>query len=166
MSKSKSNEKLAIWIPKDLNSASQTMDIAKTMMRDFGVTQINNDTYNNNFNEYYDQHIRHNETENLTFCSKNRTGINVKYLIDNANKNQSTFKKVHSKAEAKEKRIVAQAINKIVTLKEEVKDLKSEISQINGVKIRIDTVYIHDTIQIKEKKNFWGKTKVDTTNNE
>ena len=84
-------------------------------------------------------------------------------LIDNAKQNQSTFKKIHSKAEAKEKRIVAQAINKIVTLKEEVKDLKSEIS---GMKIRIDTVYIHDTIQIKEKKNFWGKTKVDTTNNE
>ena len=84
-------------------------------------------------------------------------------LIDNANQNQSTFKKVHSKAEAKEKRIVAQAINKIVTLKEEVKDLKSEISEM---KVRIDTVYIHDTIQIKEKKNFWGKTKVDTTNNE
>ena len=84
-------------------------------------------------------------------------------LIDNAKQNQSTFKKVHSKAEAKEKRIVAQAINKIVTLKEEVKDLKSEIS---GMKIRIDTVYIHDTIQIKEKKNFWGKTKVDTTNND
>lgn len=84
-------------------------------------------------------------------------------LIDNANQNQSTFKKVHLKAEAKEKRIVAQAINKIVTLKEEVKDLKSEIS---GMKVRIDTVYIHDTIQIKEKKNFWGKTKVDTTNNE
>ena len=84
-------------------------------------------------------------------------------LIDNAKQNQSTFKKVHSKAEAKEKRIVAQAINKIVTLKEEVKDLKSEIS---GMKVRIDTVYIHDTIQIKEKKNFWGKTKVDTTNNE
>ena len=84
-------------------------------------------------------------------------------LIDNANQNQSTFKKVHSKAEAKEKRIVAQAITKIVTLKAEVKDLKSEIS---GMKVRIDTVYIHDTIQIKEKKNFWGKTKVDTTNND
>ena len=84
-------------------------------------------------------------------------------LIDNAKQNQSTFKKVHSKAEAKEKRIVAQAINKIVTLKEEVKDLKSEISEM---KVRIDTIYIHDTIQIKEKKNFWGKTKVDTTNNE
>ena len=84
-------------------------------------------------------------------------------LIDNAKQNQSTFKKVHSKAEAKEKKIVSQTINKIVTLKEEVKDLKSEIS---GIKVRIDTIYIHDTIQIKEKKSFWGKTKVDTTNNE
>jgi hypothetical protein len=84
-------------------------------------------------------------------------------LIDNAKQNQSTFNKVHSKAEAKEKRLVAQTINKIVTLKEEVKDLKSEISEM---KVRIDTIYIHDTIQIKEKKNFWGKTKVDTTNNE
>ena len=83
---SKSNEKLAIWIPTDLNPASQTMDIANKMINDFGVTQINNDTYNNNFNEYYDQHIRHNETENLTFCSKNRTGINVQYLVNNANK--------------------------------------------------------------------------------
>lgn len=84
-------------------------------------------------------------------------------LIDNAKQNQSTFNKVHSKAEAKEKRLVAQTINKIVTLKEEVKDLKSEISEM---KVRVDTIYIHDTIQIKEKKNFWGKTKVDTTNNE
>ncbi len=84
-------------------------------------------------------------------------------LIDNAKQNQSTFKKVHSKAEAKEKIIVSQTITKIVTLKAEVKDLKSEISEM---KIRIDTVYIHDTIQIKEKKNFWGKTKVDTTNND
>jgi hypothetical protein len=84
-------------------------------------------------------------------------------LIEGAKKNQSIFGKVHSKAEAKEKKIVAQAITKIVTLKEEVKDLKTEISDM---KIRIDTVYIHDTIQIKEKKNFWGKTKVDTTNKE
>ena len=30
--------------------------------------------------------------------------------------------------------------------------------------IRIDTIFIHDTVLIKEKKNFWGKTKTDTTN--
>jgi len=107
----------------------------------------------------------------LTGCTLNAQQQNAEQqkdaefnkLIENAKQNQSTFKKVHLKAEAKEKRIVAQTINKIVTLKEEVKDLKSEISEM---KVRIDTIYIHDTIQIKEKKNFWGKTKVDTTNNE
>jgi hypothetical protein len=84
-------------------------------------------------------------------------------LITKAKENHTNFHHVHKKAKAKEESLVAQAITKIVTLKAEVKDLKSEISEM---KIRIDTVYIHDTIQIKEKKNFWGKTKVDTTNNE
>jgi len=84
-------------------------------------------------------------------------------LITKAKENHTNFHHVHKKAKAKEDKLVAQAITKIVTLKAEVKDLKSEIS---GMKIRVDTVYIHDTIQIKEKKNFWGKTKVDTTNND
>ena len=76
----------SIWIPKNVAPASKTMDIAETMIQDFSVSQINNDTYNDNFNEYYDQHIRQNEAANLTFCSKNGKGINVQYLIDNANK--------------------------------------------------------------------------------
>jgi len=84
-------------------------------------------------------------------------------LITKAKENHTNFHHVHKKAKAKEDKLVAQAITKIVTLKAEVKDLKSEIS---GMKVRVDTVYIHDTIQIKEKKNFWGKTKVDTTNND
>ena len=77
---------MTLWIPKSINAASKTMDIASTMIQDFGVSQINNDTYNDNFNEYYNQHIRENETAILTFCSKNGKGINVQYLIDNANK--------------------------------------------------------------------------------
>jgi hypothetical protein len=76
---------MTLWIPKDLDPASQTMNIAETMIQDFGVSRINNDTYNDKFNEYYDQHIRQGETTE-TFCSKNGTGINVQYLIDNANK--------------------------------------------------------------------------------
>ena len=84
-------------------------------------------------------------------------------LIKKAKETHTNFHQVHAKAKAKEERLVTQAITKIVTLKAELKDLKSEIS---GMKIRVDTVYIHDTIQIKEKKNFWGKTKVDTTNND
>jgi hypothetical protein len=84
-------------------------------------------------------------------------------LINSATLNQVNFVKVHKKAKAKEKKLVNQAINKIVTLSAEVKELKSEISQMS---VKVDTIYIHDTIQIKEKKNFWGKTKVDTTNKE
>jgi hypothetical protein len=79
-------QQISIWIPKDLYSGLETMDIASTMIQDFGVSQINNDTYNDNFNEYYDRHIRENETAFLTFCSKNGKGINPQYLIDNANK--------------------------------------------------------------------------------
>jgi len=79
-------QQFSIWIPKNVAPASKTMDIAETMIQDFGVSQINNDTYNDNFNEYYDQHIKQNEASNLTFCSKNGKGINVQYLIDNANK--------------------------------------------------------------------------------
>lgn len=77
---------MTLWIPKGINPASKTMDIASSMIQDFSVSQINNDTYNDNFNEYYNQHIRQNEAVNLTFCSKNGKGINVEYLIDNANK--------------------------------------------------------------------------------
>jgi hypothetical protein len=106
----------------------------------------------------------------LTGCTLNAQKQNLEQqkdakfneLIDNATKNQSNFVEVHKKAKAKEDKLVAQTINKIVTLKAEVIDLKAEISEM---KIRIDTVYIHDTVQIKEKKNFWGKTKIDTTNN-
>ena len=81
-----STHSMTLWIPKDLYSGLETMDIASTMIQDFGVSQINNDTYNDNFNEYYDRHIRENETAFLTFCSKNGKGINPQYLIDNANK--------------------------------------------------------------------------------
>jgi hypothetical protein len=80
-------------------------------------------------------------------------------LISKAKDNHANFHQVHAKAKKKEDKLVSQAITKIVTLKAEVKDLKSEIS---GMKIRIDTIYIHDTIQVTEKKNFWGKSKKDT----
>jgi hypothetical protein len=77
---------MTLWIPNDIDSDSQTMDIASTMQTSFGVSKINNDTYNNDFNEYYNQHIRDKETSKNTFCSKNGNGINVQYLIENANK--------------------------------------------------------------------------------
>ena len=77
---------LVLWIPTGLDPASRTMDIANVMKDDFHVSQINNDLYNNNFAEYYDRHIRQNETYPLTFCSKDATGVDVSYLLYYANK--------------------------------------------------------------------------------
>ena len=81
-------EQIAIWIPNDLNPASQTSVIANYMLsNNRKVIPIDvNTEYHNNFTEYYDKHIRQNEQFNNTFCSKYGTGINVEYLIANANK--------------------------------------------------------------------------------
>jgi hypothetical protein len=101
----------------------------------------------------------------LTAQHKNveqKKDIEFNKLIINATNNNIKFKEVNKKVKAKEDKMIAQTINKITTLKAEVSDLKMEISDM---KIKTDTIYIHDTIVIKEKKNFWGKTKIDTTNN-
>ena len=68
---------------------------------------------------------------------------------------------VLAKATKKEKQLVTNAVATITQMKSEISELKS----VNSI-VKIDTlyVYIHDTILIKEKKNFWGKTKTDTTN--
>jgi hypothetical protein len=102
-----------------------------------------------------------------TLSAQNENGeqkkdAEFKKLIDNVKQNQNTFYIVSLKAKKKEDKLVSQSIAKIITLKEEVKSLRSEM---DSVKVRIDTVYIHDTIEIKEKKSFWGKTKIDTVNN-
>ena len=81
-------EQIAIWIPNDLNPASQTSVIANHMLTiNRNVVPIDVTTeYHNNFKEYYNKHIRQNEPVHATFCFKDGVGINVEYLIDNANK--------------------------------------------------------------------------------
>ena len=63
---------------------------------------------------------------------------------------------VLEKATKKEKQLVQNAVATITKMQNDINELKSTI--------KVDTIYIHDTIQIKEKKNFWGKVKTDTTN--
>ena len=84
------SEQIAIWVPNDLNLniASQTRLITNHMLsnnRNVILIDVNT-AYHNRFEEYYDQHIKQNETAHTTFCFKNGAGINVGYLIDNANK--------------------------------------------------------------------------------
>jgi len=68
---------------------------------------------------------------------------------------------VLANATKKEKQLVTNAVATITKMKSEISELKS----VNSI-VKIDTlyIYIHDTVLIKEKKNFWGKTKTDTTN--
>jgi hypothetical protein len=76
--------------------------------------------------------------------------------VDATNAKSAT---VVANATKKEKQLVANAVATITQMRSEISDLKNGI-----VQIRIDTIFIHDTVLIKEKKNFWGKTKTDTTN--
>jgi hypothetical protein len=76
--------------------------------------------------------------------------------VDATNAKSAT---VVAKASKKEKQLVANTVATITQMRSEISELKNGI-----VQIRIDTIFIHDTVLIKEKKNFWGKTKTDTTN--
>lgn len=87
-----------------------------------------------------------------------------KQLMNDFNKTLEHNKSVQIKADKTKDKLIVTTTNKINQLSNENKSLKNEIG---SMKVKVDTiyVYIHDTIQIKEKKSFWGKTKVDTTGN-
>ena len=87
-----------------------------------------------------------------------------KQLMNDFNKTLEHNKSVQIKADKTKDKLIVTTTNKINQLSNENKSLKNEIG---AMKVKVDTiyVYIHDTIQIKEKKSFWGKTKVDTTGN-
>ena len=87
-----------------------------------------------------------------------------KQLMNDFSKTLEHNKKVQIKADKTKDKLIVTTTNKINQLSNENKSLKNEIG---AMKVKVDTiyVYIHDTIQIKEKKSFWGKTKVDTTGN-
>lgn len=55
---------------------------------------------------------------------------------------------------------VNQTVNKIEGLKEEVSTLKQEVE---AARMMVKTVYKVDTVYIETKKNFWGKSKTNTT---
>ena len=55
---------------------------------------------------------------------------------------------------------VDQTVHKIEGLKEEVSVLKQEVET---AKMMVKTVYKVDTVYIETKKNFWGKSKTNTT---
>jgi organic radical activating enzyme len=90
-----------------------------------------------------------------------------KQLMVDFKKTLEHNKSVQIKADNTKNKLIVATTNKISELSNENKSLKNDINELKSLIsiVRIDTIYIHDTIQIKEKKSFWGKTKVDTTGN-
>jgi Sec-independent protein translocase protein TatA len=90
-----------------------------------------------------------------------------KQLMKDFNNTLDKNKKVQIKADETKDKIIVSTTNKINQLSTENKLLKNDINELKSMIsiVKIDTIYIHDTIQVKEKKNFWGKTKIDTTAN-
>jgi Sec-independent protein translocase protein TatA len=90
-----------------------------------------------------------------------------KQLMKDFNNTLDKNKKVQIKADETKDKIIVGTTNKINQLSNENKLLKNDINELKSMIsiVKIDTIYIHDTIQVKEKKNFWGKTKIDTTAN-
>jgi hypothetical protein len=85
--------------------------------------------------------------------------IEFEELMKQVNATNVKSATVLAKATKKEKQLVTDAVATITQMKSEISELKNGV-----IEIRINTIYIHDTVLIKEKKNFWGKTKTDTTN--
>jgi organic radical activating enzyme len=90
-----------------------------------------------------------------------------KQLMSDFSKTLEHNKSVQIKADKTKDKLIVATTNKISELSNENKSLKNDINELKSMIsiVIIDTIYIHDTIQIKEKKSFWGKTKVDTTGN-
>jgi Sec-independent protein translocase protein TatA len=90
-----------------------------------------------------------------------------KQLMKDFNNTLDKNKKVQIKADETKDKLIVSTTNKINQLSTENKLLKNDINELKSMIsiVKIDTIYIHDTIQVKEKKNFWGKTKIDTTAN-
>jgi hypothetical protein len=64
-------------------------------------------------------------------------------------------------ATKKEAVIINKTVESIIEDKKQIKELFSEVAEIKAFQmIKPDT--IRDTVFVTEKKNFWGKSKVDT----
>jgi len=89
-----------------------------------------------------------------------KTYEKIDSIIHNSEVNIIRSDSVNRESEKSVAKKVDQTVNKIEGLKEEVSTLKQEVE---AAKMMVKTVYKVDTIYIETKKNFWGKSKTNTT---
>jgi hypothetical protein len=73
--------------------------------------------------------------------------------------------RIHKLVDEKTKKEVEKVTSIVCKLKLENVQLKENVKNLNEKSRLVQTITIHDTIFITEKKNFWGKTKtsIDTS---
>lgn len=81
-------------------------------------------------------------------------------IIHNSEINIIRSDSVNRESEKSVAQKVDQTVHKIEGLNEEVHVLKQEVET---AKMMVKTVYKVDTVYIETKKNFWGKSKTNTT---
>jgi len=91
---------------------------------------------------------------------KEKTYEKIDSIIHNSEVNIIRSDSVNRESEKSVAKKVDQTVNKIEGLKEEVSVLKQEIEVS---RMAVKTVYKVDTVYIETKKNFWGKSKTNTT---
>jgi hypothetical protein len=89
-----------------------------------------------------------------------KTYEKIDSIIHNSEVNIIRSDSVNRESEKSVAKKVDQTVHKIEGLKEEVSVLKQEIEVS---KMAVKTVYKIDIIYIETKKNFWGKSKTNTT---
>jgi hypothetical protein len=66
-------------------------------------------------------------------------------------------------ATKKEQSIISKTVEAIIEDKKQIAELATEVAEVKAnPKVQIQIQTIRDTIFVTEKKNFWGKSKIDT----
>lgn len=69
---------------------------------------------------------------------------------------------IHKLMDEKARTEVDKVITKVQSLQNDNDKLRDEVVVLNQKSKLIQSIVIHDTVFITEKKNFWGKTKITT----
>lgn len=99
----------------------------------------------------------------LSSCTSNQIEQPDKYdtLLLKIGETQITMDSTIIEAEKKEAKIIDNTVKSIIQDKKNIAELFNEVAEIKSNQ-KIEVQVIRDTVFIKEKKSFFGKTKIDT----
>lgn len=93
---------------------------------------------------------------------KEKTYHHVDSAVHNSRKLHDSAIYLHKIVDEQTKVVFGNVLEQVDDLKSDNQLLRNQVDVLNHRTKLIQTITIHDTIFITEKKNFWGKTKVIT----